>query len=60
MPRILSNKTKEMDKMHKRRRLDEYNSSDLKSYIIDQLNESSIDHSSQKKNEYIDPTLNLL
>ena len=41
MPQILSNKAKELDKMNKSRRLDEYNSSNLKSFLKDNPNESN-------------------
>ena len=46
--------------MNNKKRLDEFNSSDLKKFIKDYSNESSIEQKSQNNNDYIDPTLNLM
>ena len=46
--------------MNNKKKLDEFNSSDLKKFIKDYSNESSIEQKSQNNNNYIDPTLNLM
>lgn len=46
--------------MIKKRRIDEYNSSDLKNYIKKDKTLSSTGKLSISNSEYIDPTLNLL
>jgi uncharacterized phage-like protein YoqJ len=45
--------------MNKKRKLDEFNSSDLKKYIKENPNESA-KQLLDKNEEYIDPTLNLV
>lgn len=46
--------------MNKKRKLDQYNSSDLTNFIKEKSNDSSIDQRNYNNIEYIDPTLNLM